>query len=174
MALSKQAKEQIFKEVSELLGASKMTVVANYKGTTVKNLQDLRKQAQDNGTKVKVIKNTLVIKALADNEKLKNTDTSQLNEQLLYAFNSEDEVAPAQVLAKFSKKAKKLQFIGAITDEGAFIGPDEVKALADLPSKPQIIASVIATLQSPLNDVMGGLSSGINGILSGLEAKAQA
>jgi large subunit ribosomal protein L10 len=174
MALSKQAKEQIFNEVSELLNASKMTVVANYKGTTVKNLQDLRKQAQENGTKVKVIKNTLVIKALAGNEKLKNADTSQLNEQLLYAFNSEDEVAPAQVLAKFSKKAKRLQFIGAITDEGVFISSDEVKALADLPSKPQIIASVIATLQSPMNDVMGGLSGGISGILSGLEANAQA
>lgn len=174
MALSKQAKEEIFSEVSSLLENSKLTVVANYKGTTVKNLQDLRKQAQENGTKVKVVKNTLVIKALSANDKLKNVDTSQLNEMLLYAFNSEDEVAPAQVLDRFSKKAKKLQFIGAITDKGVFIGPDEVKALAQLPSKPQMIASVIATLNSPVNDVLSGLSGGLSGILSGLEAKAQA
>ncbi|MBW3569010.1 50S ribosomal protein L10 [Candidatus Parcubacteria bacterium] len=172
MALSKQAKEQILSEVSELLDKSKLTVVANYKGTTVKNLQDLRKQAGESGTKVRVVKNTLVIKALEANDRLKNADTSQLSEQLLYAFNSEDEVAPAQVLAKFSKKAKKLRFIGAITDEGVFMAPDDVKALAELPSKPQLIASVVATLNSPVNDVLGGLSSGINGILSGLEARA--
>jgi len=172
LALTRKAKEDIFDELTSLLETSKMTVVANYKGTTVKEMQELRKQAKENSTKIKVVKNRLVIKALEANGKLKDADTSQLNQQLLYAFNGEDEVAPAQVLAKFSKKAKKLEFVGAITDEGVFIGPDEVKALAALPSKPQIIASLIATLESPVNEVMSGISSGLGGILSGLEAKA--
>lgn len=173
MALTKKAKDEIYSEVSDLLKSSKLTVVANYKGTTVKNLQELRKQAKENGTKIKVVKNTLVIKAMASNEKLKDVDTSNLNEMLLYAFNSEDEVAPAQVLDKFSKKINKMHFVGAITSSGELMSPDEVKALALLPSKPELIASVMATLGSPINDVIGGISSGLGGILSGLEASAK-
>lgn len=174
MALSKQSKEDIVKEVSELLENSKITVVANYKGTTVKQLQTLRKQAQDNGTKLKVVKNTLVVKALNANDRLKDVDVTSLNQQLMYAFNSEDEVAPAQAINDFAKKNPSIQFVGAITAEGSFMSAEDVKALAGLPSKPQLIASVIATLNSPTNDVIGGLSGGLSGILSGLEAKAQA
>ncbi|MEJ0073037.1 MAG: hypothetical protein WDN27_03070 [Candidatus Saccharibacteria bacterium] len=72
---------------------------------------------------------------------------------LLYAFNAEDEVAPAQVLNTFAKANPTLEFVGGITAEGKFIAASEVKALADLPSKPQLIAQVVATLLSPVNDV---------------------
>jgi large subunit ribosomal protein L10 len=64
MALNKAQKNQVVSEVAELLQKSKMTVVANYSGTTVKSLQELRKLANENGTKVKVVKNRLVIQAL--------------------------------------------------------------------------------------------------------------
>lgn len=172
MALTKVEKEQIVAELTNLLKSSKLTVVANYKGTSVKELQDLRKQAQEGGTKVKVIKNRLVIKAIQVDETLKSVDVSQLNQQLLYAFNDQDEVAPAQALAKFAKTAPTLQFVGAITADGQFMSPEDVKSLASLPGKNQIIAEVIATLNSPVNDVLSGLSGGLDGILSGLEAKA--
>lgn len=173
MALTKQAKEQMYAEVSELLESSKLTVVANYKGTTVKNMQDLRKQARETGTKVKVFKNRIVIKAISANDKFKDTDTSQLSQQLLYAFNSDDEVAPAQVLAKFSKKAKKLEFIGAITDEGIFIGPDDVKALADLPSKDQLRAQLAATIGAPLSGFVNVLAGNVRGVLNVLTARSE-
>src|SRR5690606_34342993 len=121
--------------VAELLASSKMTVVSKYEGTTVKALQQLRRDARDNGTKVKVVKNRLVIKAVQQTENLKDTDTSALEGMLLYAFNSEDEVAPAQALANFAKTNPTLQFVGAISAEGTFLSADEVKTLADLPSK---------------------------------------
>ncbi len=172
MALSKDKKHEVVAEVAAALGSSKMTVVAQYQGTTVKALQQLRREARDNGTKVQVVKNRLVRKALGSVDTLKDVDTSAMTGQLLYAFNPEDEVAPAQVLAAFAKSNPSIQFVGAITAQGKFIGADEVKALATLPSKENLIAQVIATLQSPLNDSISGLSGNLHALLDGIEAKA--
>jgi large subunit ribosomal protein L10 len=172
MALSKNQKDEVVAEVAELLSSSKMTVVAKYQGTTVKALQSLRRQARDNGTKVKVIKNRLVIKAVQQNDSLKSADTSAIEGMLLYAFNSEDEVAPAKALADFAKGNPTLEFVGAFTPEGVFAGADEVKALAALPGKNELIAQVIATLNSPVNDVMNSLSGNLHALLDGVEAKA--
>jgi large subunit ribosomal protein L10 len=172
MALTKEKKDSVVAELSTLLADAKMTVVAEYKGTTVKAIQALRKEAKANGTKVSVVKNRLVIKALQNNETLKGVDVSSLKGQLLYAFNAIDEVAPASTLATFAKTNPSIQFVGAITAEGTFISADEVKALASLPSKNDLIAQVIATLTSPLNDVLSGLSGNLHALLDGIEAKA--
>lgn len=174
MALSKTQKNDVVAEVADLLNTSKMTVVAKYQGTTVKALQTLRREARANGTKVKVVKNRLVIKALAANDTLKDADTSELQGMLLYAFNADDEVAPAQILNTFAKKNPTLEFVGAITGEGKFIGQADVKALADLPSKDQLVAQVVATLLSPVNDVTNALSGNLHALLDGVEAKATA
>jgi len=174
MALSKTQKNDVVAEVSDLLGTSKMTVVARYQGTTVKALQTLRREARANGTKVKVVKNRLVIKAVAANDTLKDVDTSELQGMLLYAFNADDEVAPAQVLSTFAKTNPTLEFVGAITGEGKFIGSDDVKALANLPSKNELVAQVVATLLSPVHDVTNALSGNLHALLDGVEAKATA
>jgi large subunit ribosomal protein L10 len=174
MALSKTQKNDVVAEISDLLSSSKMTVVAKYQGTTVKALQTLRREARANGTKVKVVKNRLVIKALNANDTLKDADTSELQGMLLYAFNADDEVAPAQILNTFAKKNPTLEFVGAITGEGKFIGQADVKALADLPSKDQLVAQVVATLLSPVNDVTNALSGNLHALLDGVEAKAAA
>jgi large subunit ribosomal protein L10 len=172
MALSKDKKTQLVDEVSSLLSDSKMTVMAKYQGTSVKAMQDLRKQAKENGTKVKVVKNRLFKKALESNDTLGKIDTSELTGQLIYAFNAQDEVAPAQSLKAFAKSNPQIEFVGAISAEGKLLSSDEVKALADLPGKNELIAQVIATLNSPLNDVVNGLSGNLHALLDGIEAKA--
>jgi large subunit ribosomal protein L10 len=174
MALTKDKKNQVVAEVSELLANSKMTVVAAYQGTPVKAMQSLRRNGRDNGTTLKVVKNRLVIKAIQATDNVKDTDISALNGMLLYAFNSNDEVAPAQTLADFAKTQPTIQFVGAISADGKFLAADDVKALATLPSKNDLIAQVLATLSSPVNDVMGGLSGNLHGLLDGVEAKAAA
>jgi large subunit ribosomal protein L10 len=174
MALTKQKKQEIVTEVQELLDSSKMTVITKYQGTSVKSLQQLRQQGQENGTTLKVIKNRLVKKAIEANDTLKEVDTTQLSGMLLYAFNMQDEVAPAQVLAKFAKTEPSIEFVGAISAEGKFLTADEVKSLSVLPGKEQLIAGIASTLQSPTRGVIGSLSSQITNIISGLEAKAQA
>lgn len=171
MALTKKKKNEVVSEVAELLKSSKMTVVAAYPGTTVKAIQQLRKDARGNGTTVRVVKNRLVVKAIEQTD-LKGVDTSSLNGQLLYAFNSEDEVAPAQTLNAFAKTNPSIVFVGAISAEGKFLSADEVKALATLPGKNELIAQVVATLGSPLNDVVNGLSGNLHGLLDGVKAKA--
>lgn len=174
MALTKQQKTDQVAEVSELLAKSKLTVVAKYQGTTVKALQGLRRDAKATGTKVKVVKNRLVIKALHASDSLKDVDVSALEGMLLYAFNGEDEVAPAKSLSDFAKANPSIEFVGAITPEGSFLGADEVKSLASLPGKQQLIAEVVATLLSPVNDVTNAVSGNLHGLLDGVEAKATA
>lgn len=174
MALTKDKKNEVIAEVAELLKGSKMTVVAAYQGTPVKAMQELRRQGRENGTKLKVVKNRLVIQAIKGQDNLKDVDTSALNGMLLYAFNSDDEVAPAKVLAEFSKTQPTIQFVGAVSPEGVFVSADEVKALATLPSKNELIASVVATLLSPVNDVTSALSGNLHALLDGVESKATA
>jgi large subunit ribosomal protein L10 len=172
MALTKQEKNDVVKEVSDMIASSKMTVVAKYQGTTVKQMQQLRRDARDNGTKVQVVKNRLVIKALQANDTFKDVDTSALNGMLLYAFNTEDEVAPAKALADFAKANPTIEFVGAITPEGKFASSDEVKALAALPGKNELIAQVVANLLSPVHDVTNALSGNLHALLDGVGEKA--
>jgi large subunit ribosomal protein L10 len=174
MALTKAKKDEVVAEVSELLQTSKMTVVAKYQGTTVKALQQLRRDSRGNGTKVKVVKNRLVVQALKCVDALKEVETNELQGMLLYAFNSEDEVAPAQILANFAKANPTIEFVGAISGEGKLLSADDVKALAILPSKEQLIAQVVATLLSPVHDVTNALSGNLHALLDGVEAKATA
>jgi large subunit ribosomal protein L10 len=172
MALTKQQKNDVIAEVSELLSTSKMTVVTKYQGTTVKALQALRREARDSGTKVKVVKNRLVVQALHGTDTLKDVDTSALQGMLLYAFNSEDEVAPAQTIAQFAKTNPSLEFVGAITADGKLLTAEEVKALALLPGKNQLIGEVVAMLLSPVNDITNALSGNLHALLDGIADKA--
>lgn len=172
MALTKVKKDEVVQQVSNLLASSKMTVVTKYQGTPVKALQQLRRDAKENGTQLRVVKNRLVIKAIQATDSIKDVDTSTLSGMLLYAFNSQDEVAPAQVIANFAKSQPTLEFVGAISADGTFMNADQVKALSQLPSKTQLIAGVINTLQSPLRNTMSGLGGNLHGLLDAIAAKA--
>jgi large subunit ribosomal protein L10 len=172
MALTKNKKDEVVAEVADLLKTSKMTVVTKYEGTTVKALQSLRREAKATGTAVKVVKNRLVIKALQQNDALKGVETDALEGMLMYAFNAEDEVAPAQAIANFAKTNPTLQFVGAISAEGKFLAADEVKALATLPGKEQLIGEVVAMLLSPVNDITNALSGNLHALLDGVADKA--
>jgi len=171
MPLTKVQKEEVISEVKELIENSKMTVIAKYQGLDVKAMQELRREAKSNDTKVKVIKNRLVAQVLGSSDKYKEIDPAILEGMNLFAFNAADEVAAAQVLNKFAKTNQSLEFVGAINSEGKFIEASEVKSLAELPSKDQLLANLINTLNSPINKI-SSLSASLTSILSGLEAKA--
>lgn len=172
MALTKEKKADVIRTTSDLLAGSKLTVVAKYQGTSVKSLQQLRKDASADGTKVQVIKNRLFKLALAGDERFKGIDPSLLNGQLIYAFNDEDEVAPAQGLAKFAKNEPQLEFVGAITADGRFLAAEDVKALADLPSKEQLRAMLVGTIAAPLSGFVNVMSGNVRGVLNVLSARA--
>lgn len=172
MAITRNKKETLVSELAGLLGEAKMTVYAKYEGLTVADLQELRRAARAQGVTIKVVKNRLVKVAMQQTDALKQTETGPMNGQLLYAIGSQDEVAPAQTLATFAKTHEALQMIGAFAHDGKALDSAEVKALATLPSKNELIAQVIATLTSPVNDVLGGLSGNLHALLDGVAAKA--
>ncbi len=135
-------------------------------------MRKLRAAAREAGVSVKIIKNRLVRVALEKNGTYKDIDTSSLTGQLLYAISNEDEVAPAQVLNDFAKSNPNLKFAGAFSGEGNLLSAEEVTALASLPSKPQLIAQVVAQLLSPVHDTTNALSGNLHALLDGVEAKA--
>lgn len=173
MALTKEQKQQVVEEVQAMLKHSKLTVVAKYQGTSVKSLQQLRRDARDNGTQVKVIKNRLFKKALEADENFSQVDPALLSGQLLYAFNAEDEVAPAQSLSAFAKSEPQVEFVGAITADGQFLPAHDVAALANLPSKDQLRGMLVGTLSAPVSGFVGVLSGNLRGMLNVLNARAE-
>ena len=174
MAISKDKKNTLVADLTELLSSAKTTVYARYQGLTVAELQELRKAAREAGVKIKVVKNRLVRVAMNEIAVYKDTDTTGLAGQLLYAISSDDEVAPAKVLANFAKTHEALQLAGGFNDLGNALSDADVKALAAMPSKNEMIASVVMTLLSPINDVVSATAGSISGIISGLEQKANA
>lgn len=173
MALTKDKKAEIVSEISDLLGSSKLTVIATYRGTSVKSLQELRKSSKESGTVVVVVKNRLFAKALQSNDKFKDVDLSSLKGQLMYAFNADDEVAPAQNLASFAKKQPQIEFVGALSEEGLLLGADDVKALASLPSKNQLRAQLVGTIAAPLSGFVNVMAGNVRGLLNVLSARSE-
>jgi len=172
MAISRDKKNALVAELVELLSSSKMTVFAKYQGLGVAELQELRRAAREAGVTIKVVKNRLVRVAIDSIDTYKDVDTTPLSGQLIYAVSDSDEVAPAQVLNAFAKTHPTLEFAGAFSGEGANLSADDVKALAGLPSKNQLIAEVVAQLLSPVHDVTNALSGNLHALLDGVEAKA--
>ena len=173
MAISKDKKNELVADLTELLTNAKTTVYAKYQGLTVAEIQELRKAAREAGVKIKVVKNRLVKVAMGQIAVYKDTDTTGLTGQLLYAISDSDEVAPAKVLAEFAKKHDALTLAGGFSDAGNSLSEDEIKALAAMPSKNELLAQVVAQLLSPVTDSVSGLSGGLSGIVSGLEAHAK-
>ena len=158
MAISKDKKNTLVADLTELLNNSKMVVYAKYEGLTVAELQELRKLAREADVKIKVVKNRLVKVAMKEIAAYKDTDASSLTGQLLYALGSDEDFDAAKVLAKFAKTHNKMELIGGFNNEGATLSKEEVTTLGNLPTRKELIAQVVDTLLS-----------GINGIVSGLE-----
>ena len=174
MAISRDKKDALVAEISEAMASAKMTAFAQYQTLTVAEVQELRRAARARGVTIKVVKNRLVRVAMSTVDTYKDTDTSALTGQLLYAISSDDEVAPAQVLDTFAKTHPALQLVGGFSGEGAVLSTDDVKALAGLPSREQLVAEVVAQLLSPVHDTVNALSGNLHALLDGIGDKAAA
>ena len=172
MAISKDKKQALVAEMSELFANAKGTAVAKYQGTSVADLQELRKAARENGVVIKVVKNRLVRVAMANSDVYKDTDTSALEGQLLYAVSTDDEVMAAKVLNDFAKTHPSVELVAGFSGEGLAQSTADVVALAGLPSKNQLIAETVAQLLSPVHDVTNALSGNLHALLDGVESKA--
>lgn len=173
MAITRDKKNTLIAELAELFAHSKGAVGAAYTGISVAQMQQLRAQARENNVVIKVVKNRLVRVALSQNDKFKAADTSLLTGQLLYAFSSEDEVAPAQVLATFAKKNPQLQLVAGFDGEGKSLDTATVTALAALPTKDQLRGQVVSVIAAPLTQFLGVANGAQRGFAQVLSQRAE-
>ena len=173
MAISRDKKNTLVAELAELFASSKVAVGASYTGLGVADLQELRAAARATNVTIKVAKNRLVRVALSENTKFKSADTSLLTGQLVYAFSSEDEVAPAQVLAKFAKSHPELKLVAGFDGSGASLDTASVNALAALPTKDQLRGQLVSVLAAPLTQFLGVANGAQRGFAQVLSQRAQ-
>ncbi|WP_433747610.1 50S ribosomal protein L10 [Paenibacillus amylolyticus] len=144
-----QAKQESVDAVTAKLRESVTTVVVDYRGLNVAQVTELRKQLREAGIEFQVLKNSLLRRAAAAAE-LTELD-SVLTGPTAIAFSVDDVVAPAKILNDFAKKNDALELKGAVV-EGRVIGVDEVKALAELPSRDGLLSMLLSVLQAPVRN----------------------
>ena len=141
-------KQQLVAEVAEKLRSSASTVIADYRGLTVAQVTELRKQLREAGVEFKVIKNTLTRRATAE------TELTELDQHLTgptaIAFSA-DAVAPAKILSEFAKKNENLKVKAGVV-EGRVVDAEQIKALAQLPSREGLLSMLLSVLQAPVRN----------------------
>lgn len=172
MAITREKKEAQVAALVDDFNRSKMTVITNYKGLSVPEIQALRKQLREQGGGLKVVKNNLIKVALAQSEELKGADTLIFEGTTALAFGFEDQVAPAKTVVDFAKEHPALEALGAINQEGHRFDADEVKRLAELPSREELTAQLVGTIAAPLSgfvNVLQGNLRGLVNVLNGIQ-----
>ena len=142
-----ELKQPIVEEISGAIKDAASVVVVDYRGLTVAEDTQLRKQLREAGVSYKVYKNTLVSRAV------EGTEFESLREVLegpsAFAISTEDATAPARILAKFAKTAPNLEMKAGVV-EGTFYDAEGIKAIASVPSREELLSKLLGSLQSPI------------------------
>lgn len=171
--MDRAQKEQVVEELGQIFESSGVVVVARYEGMTVAEMQTLRAQMRDAGGSVRVAKNRLAKIAL--DGKAVASITEYLTGMTVLAF-SDDPVAAAKVADAYAKTNDKFVILGGAMGETA-LDPAGVKAVAQMPSREELIASIVAAIGAPASNIAGAIgapASNIAGILSTLEEREAA
>jgi len=166
-------KEQLVDELGQIFESSGVVVVSHYEGLTVAEMQDLRGRMRDAGGSVRVAKNKLAKIALEG--KPCASIATHLTGMTVLTF-SEDPVAAAKITQGFAKDNDKLVILGGAMGETA-LDPAGVKAVSELPSREELIASIAGCIGAPASNIAGAIgapASNIASILSTIEEKAAA
>ncbi|MCM2677695.1 50S ribosomal protein L10 [Alkalicoccobacillus plakortidis] len=143
------AKKQVVSDIATKLRESQSTVVVDYRGLSVSEVTELRKQLRDAGVEFKVYKNSMTRRATAE------TELTALDEQLVgptaIAFSKEDVIAPAKILNEFAKKHEALEIKAGVI-EGQVASLEQIKALAELPSRDGLLSMLLSVLQAPVRN----------------------
>ena len=167
MAKTKEQKEAAAQVLAENLKSAKAAVFANFQGLTVQETEELRGLCRENNIVLTATKKTLLKRALADVGL--NVDTKTFEGGVAAAFGTDDEVAPAQVVAKFAKDHDVVTLFGGIL-EGAFIDAAKVTELSKLPSKEQLYAQLVGSLNAPISGFVNVLAGNLRGLVGVLNA----
>jgi large subunit ribosomal protein L10 len=147
VALGLAAKKEIVAEINEVASRALSVAVAEYRGMEVRELTDLRNKAREQGVYLKVIRNTLAKRGLADS-KFADID-SALTGPLIYGFSIEAPGGAARLFKDFSKTNPKLQ-VTALSIGSGLLGPEKLDAVASLPTRDEALARLLATFKAPV------------------------
>jgi len=156
MALNFEAKKAVVKKVNEVASKAIAVGVAEYSGLSVEQMTNLRNSASQANVYLRVVKNTLAKRALADTscECIKTI----LVGPIILGFSEEDPGAVARIFYNFIKENEKL-IVKGLGVSGNFIEADKIKSIADLPTKDQAISMVMSLMLSPVSKLTRTLNN---------------
>ena len=169
--MDRALKGKLVEELGQIFESSGVVVVSRYEGMTVAEMQDLRAQMREVGGSVRVAKNRLAKIALDGKPCASIADL--LTGMTVLAY-SEDPVAAAKVMDAYAKTNDKLVILGGAMGNSA-LDPAGVKAVAGMPSREELIASIVSCIGAPASNIAGAIgapASNIASILSTIEEKA--
>ena len=145
-----ELKQPIVDEISGVIKDAQSVVVVDYRGLTVSEDTQLRKQLREAGVSYKVYKNTLVSRAVEGTEFESLRDV--LEGPSAFAVSTDDATAPARILAKFAKTAPALEIKAGVV-EGTYYDAEGMKAIASVPSRDELLSKLLGSLQSPITNL---------------------
>lgn len=171
----KEQKAEQVEEIAERLKKAKVAVLTDYRGLTVSQLQELRTRLRGGQVEYRVIKNTLARRA-AEAAGVPALQP-ELKGPVAIAFGYDDLGVPAKLINEFVRATRlKLEVVGGLV-EGRVFSPEQVKQLADLPSRESLIAQLMGTLQSPVGQLVGIMQTPVQqlvGVLNAYKDKLEA
>ncbi|CVK16087.1 LSU ribosomal protein L10P [Apibacter mensalis] len=162
--MTKQEKTEVIKELQEVLESTNVLYIADTDGLNAQQTSELRRACFKGEISMKVVKNTLLRKAM---ENVEDKDFSGVFESLKgnsTIFTSDKGNAPAKLIQNFRKKTEKPLLKAAWIDSAVFVGDAQLETLANLKSREELIGEIIGLLQSPIKNVVSALKSGGNTI----------
>jgi large subunit ribosomal protein L10 len=166
--MKRSEKEQIIADVKGKIERAKGMYFADFTGITVEEVNELRREFRKANIDYQVVKNTLVRKAL---ESVTGYDKviDKLVMPTAIAFGYDDPIAPARIIKKFSQKNEKLKVKVCVVENQVFEG-SQLDHLAKLPSRGEIIAGVLGSIQAPISGVVGVIAAVMRDLVSVIDA----
>jgi large subunit ribosomal protein L10 len=162
--MNKNEKAEIIAEAKELIDNASAVYLTDYSKINVADISDIRNQFRKEGVSYKVFKNTLFKRALVESgrfEKLAN----HLEGMTGFAFASTNPVAPAKIIKKYFDASQKLA-LKACYIETEYYDGSKLNELASLPTKQEVIAGILGSLNSPASGIVGSISAVIRELVS--------
>lgn len=170
MSANFEAKKVVVEEITNKIKESKSVIFVDYKSLSVAEVSALRKKCKEAGCEYKVYKNTLVRKAL--NDLGFNQFDADLNGPTAVTF-ANDETSGAKVMVAAAKEyADKITVKSAFVDN-AYVDKNGVKALAEMPSREELVAKMLGSIKAPISNFAGVLSNLLSGIVRVLDGVAK-
>ncbi len=159
--MNRDDKTQAISEFAEGIGQATNAFLIDFKGITVPQVTELRKQVRETGSEYVVVKNTLALIAVKDSP-LKTLE-KQFTGMTAVAYNRTDAVALAKALTKFAKDVPTVQFKGAMLN-GQIVPAAEIQNIASLPSREELVSRLLFLLQSPIRALVTVLNANIRNL----------